>query len=306
MHLELRHLRLVVAIAETGGVTRAARRLGLTQPALSHQLRDIEAKLRAPLFLRQARRMVATPAGERLVASARRVLHEVETAEAEILAGPDAVGAGLLRVCTECYTGYHWLPAVLTRFREGWPRVEVRIVADATPRPLPALLDGALDVAIVHRRAESRRLVYAPLFEDELVAVMHPGHALARRPFLIARDFADQHLFQFGPSYGEPTIVRKLLRPAGVEPRQISRLQLTEAIIEMVKAGFGIGTLARWAVEPHVRAGTLVAVPITRQGLRRQWHAATRAGGAVPPFLADFVTALARHMRRGVTLPRSA
>src|SRR5690349_901398 len=113
-HLEVRHLRLVAAVADTGSVTRAARRLHLTQSALSHQLRDVETRLGTALFARTARRMVPTPAGERLLATARRVLDELAGAERDL--GAAAADAGVARVATQCYTCYHWLPGVLREF----------------------------------------------------------------------------------------------------------------------------------------------------------------------------------------------
>src|SRR5690348_4711892 len=107
MDLEIRHLRLISAIASAGSMTRAAERLYLTQSALSHQLRDIEARFKTQFFARLGRRMVLTPAGERLLTSARRVLSDLEQAEQDVrsLAGG---GEGIIRVCTQCNTGYHW------------------------------------------------------------------------------------------------------------------------------------------------------------------------------------------------------
>src|SRR5215211_7095052 len=86
LHLDLRHFRLVAAMADAGGQTRAAQRLHLTQSALSHQLRELESRIGAPLFIRGSRRMVLTPVGDRILASARRVLHEVESLERELVA----------------------------------------------------------------------------------------------------------------------------------------------------------------------------------------------------------------------------
>src|SRR5262245_38504166 len=123
--VELRHLRLVLAIAEKGSLTSVARHLGLTQPALSRQLRELELRLRTPLFERTARRMVLTPAGEQLSHVARQVLSEVDAFERQIRDGEFAVTRGRVRIATECYTAYHWLPGVLSEFQTRWPNVEL-------------------------------------------------------------------------------------------------------------------------------------------------------------------------------------
>src|SRR5690349_12039209 len=114
LQLDLRHLRLVAAVAESGGQTRAAHKLHLTQSALSHQLRELEGRIGTPLFIRTSRRMVLTAAGERVLASARRVLHEVESLERDLVLEATSGRAGVVRLATECYTCYHWLPGVVT------------------------------------------------------------------------------------------------------------------------------------------------------------------------------------------------
>src|SRR5262245_70204 len=139
--LEVRHLKLVRAIVADGGVTRAAARLHLSQPALSRQLADLEARLGAPLFSRVGRRMVATRAAERLIQTAETVLGELARAEEEVR-GLDPRSCGVIRLSTECYTAYHWLPRALEGFARLFPRVDVRIVVEATRRPLEALFDG--------------------------------------------------------------------------------------------------------------------------------------------------------------------
>jgi len=101
--LEVRHLKLLVTVAEEGSVTEAGKRLHLTQSALSHQLRDAEEKLGTALFLRLGRKMVLTPAGERLIVCARRVLDELSSTEVQI-EGLNGGSRGVIRLSTECYT----------------------------------------------------------------------------------------------------------------------------------------------------------------------------------------------------------
>ena len=167
MHLEIRHLRTIVAITEERTVTRAAERLFITQSALSHQLKEIESRLGTPLFLRVKRKMVLTDAGKTLLEYARRILSDVRKAETEI----SRIGngkAGRIRLSTECYTCYHWLPPLLQEFEKKNPGVEVEIVADATKKPVEWLLDGKLDIAITSPDDDlDPDLDYHLLFEDE-------------------------------------------------------------------------------------------------------------------------------------------
>ena len=287
MILETRHLRLVAAVAEHGTLTRAGRVLNLTQSGLSRQLLDLETRLGLPLFHRLGKRMVPTPAGERLLVAARRALPQLSDVEAELrrLAGGRAA---ILRLSTECYTCYHWLPSVLQRFARRFPHVDVQIVAEATHQPVPALFDGRIDLAIVSNDDHDDRLAYVPLFTDELVAVLHPEHPLSAKPFLTAADFADQHLFVYLLPPGENDVFTKLLEPAGVMPHRVSAIQLTEAMLELVKGGAGIAVLARWAVTPHLRTGELTAVPLTRRGLERRWRAAMLRQRPLPLHLREF------------------
>ena len=294
LHLEVRHLRLVEMVAKEGGLTRAANRLHVTQSALSHQLRDIEDKLGAPLFLRLNKKMLLTQAGERLLSSAPAVLDELKRAEEDIRQIA-LHREGILRISTECYTCYHWLPPVLEPFARAFPRVEVRIVAEATRRPVEALLDGRLDLAITSTVTRNQKLIFKPLFKDEMVIIMSPDHPLASRSYISAKDFASEHLLVYAIPKEELTIYQKVLVPAGVSPKHVSRVELTEAIIEMVKAGLGIGVMARWAVAPQIEAGSLVGVPLTAKGLHRHWNAAMIRHKAAPPYLLKFVELLTQN-----------
>jgi LysR family transcriptional regulator for metE and metH len=292
MELEIRHLKLVRAVTTAGSLTGAGSVLNLTQSALSHQLRDIESRLGAALFLRVGKRMMLTPAGERLLRSADEVLEAIERTEDSIrqLSGADR---GLLRISTECYTCYHWLPALLKRYRRAHPNVDVRIDAEATSDPLTHLLGGRLDVAVVSDPVRDRRLVARPIFSDEMVIIVDPRHPLAGKPFVTAQDVASETLLMY--SSKEDSTIYRLLAAEGVAPASCHVIQLTEAITEMVKAGLGVSFLARWAVEPHLRAGTLRAIRYTRRGYRRTWSAATLKDMSRVPYVREFIDLLTDH-----------
>jgi len=298
--LEVRHLKLVLAVCEEGSLTLAARRLNLTPSALSHQLGDAERALGHPLFIREARRMRPTSAGERLRRSADIVLGELESAEREVRES-GRQPEGRVRISTECNTCYHWLPAALEAFQERYPAVDVEVVIEATREPIPALLDGRIDVGIVSDRVKSSRIALEPLFEDELVAVLPADHPLRKAPYLQAEDFASETLITYAAPKEDLSIFKEVLHPAGVKPRRWIAMQLTEAMVEMVRAGRGIGVMARWAAAPHVRRGALLVKHVTREGLPRRWSAAWVKRRRPPAYLADFVKILARTSSPAVT-----
>ena len=290
MDLEIRHLRLVMAIADTGSVTRASERLNLTQSALSHQLRDIESRLKTPLYHRVGKAMVATAAGEDVLKTAQQVLDIVAKTEERIKR--TAEGKSLqLRLTTECYTCYHWLPALLKQYRSSHPTVDVQVNAAATPSPVKHLLDGHIDLAVMSTKVSDRRLHQSPLFEDELLVIMSAGHRLASRSFIAPADFAGETVLIYPPK-DDNTLLQRVLAPAGVTPAEVQQVPLTEAIVELVKAGLGIAALARWAVEPYLRSGALRGLPLTRRGHRRTWIAVTLRDMAQVPYVKDFVDLL--------------
>jgi LysR family transcriptional regulator, regulator for metE and metH len=292
MDLEVRHLQLVAAVADMGSLTRAGDRLHLTQSALSHQLRGIESRLGAALFLRVGKRLVLTPAGERLLVSANDILERLAQAEEDIRRmGKEH--AGVLRITTECYTCYHWLPPLLMRYRRKFPRIEVRIDVEATRAPIAMLLAGKIDLAIVSSAVTDRRLVSRKVFEDEVVLIAARHHRFAQQSHVRITEMRDETLFIYPPRE-ESRVLQEVLLPAGVSPR-IEEVQLTEAITELVKAGLGVAFLARWAVQPLIDAGTIVARPLTARGLHRVWRAVMPKDLARADYVLEFIDLLERH-----------
>lgn len=292
MNLELRHLRLLVEIADRGGLTRAAASLHLTQSALSHQLRDAEEKLGTALFRREGRTLVRTDAGERILATARKVIEEMETAERDARRIAGTKTRQTIRLSTECYTCYYWLGPLMERFSKRFPDVDVEVVIEATRRPIQFLIEGKLDLGIVNLPTSDRRLQYEPILEDELVAILPPDHRLAAKPFLLPKDFTGENLVLYDTNPSDITFLVKFLKPAKVAHGRIHHVQLTEAILELVRAGRGVSALARWAIEPQAERLGLVLKPLGRKGLRREWTAVTRRG-EVPPHIRELITLLA-------------
>ena len=293
MNLEIRHLRLVDMIAREGGLTAASGKLYVTQSALSHQLREIEDKLGTRLFIRLNRKMILTEAGRRILKSAQTILNELNLTEQEVhrlARGTE----GVLRISTQCNTCYHWLPAIIQKFQVRYPRVDVQINVEATRDPYRALWKGELDLAILCSIPQKKGLKLYPLFRDEMTAIVHPQHSFRSKSFLTAQNFAGENLIMYMIPREESLLFQKVLTPAGVMPAKVTQVMLTEAIIEMVKAGLGVSVMSRWLTAPYVRDKVVRAVRVTRQGLVRNWVAAALVESGIPPYVEEFTRLLSK------------
>jgi LysR family transcriptional regulator for metE and metH len=293
MHIELRHLELVQAVAEHRTLTNAALKLHLTQSALSHQLRELEARLGVRLFDRTARGMTLTAAGEELRQAAASVLAQIKAVEDRV-ASAGRSDPIRLRLTTECYTCYHWLTDIIRGLRAAFSDIEVSVDATATQAPLTALAGEQVDVAVMSSEVSDPRFAAIPLFDDELLVIVDPAHRWAGRRHIQVQELQQETIFLYGPKE-HSRVLQETLLPAGVSTRQVKELQLTEAIIAVVRAGLGVGILARWAVQPHVRRGELCGLSVAPSRIERSWKAVVPKAAADDPPVLEFVK-LARQL----------
>ena len=288
--LEIRDLRMVTAVASEGSLTQAGAVLYVSQPALSRHLRQLETRLGAQLFVRTGTRMVPTATGELLLRHAAGVLEQVEAAE-QAIQSSGVREKRVIRVGTECYTGYHWLPGVSNRFGHAHPDVEIEIAFDAAGDPLPMLRKGLIDVALLTEYRQPRGIEVSKLFTDELVAAVSPRHAWASRPYLMPRDFATVRLLLLS-SPESSFFMNTVLKPAGITPMQVADVQLVGAMAALIEADFGVGVLPSWTIATEVRAGRLVPLRLNRNGTFRTWLAAVRNAQRRDRSIQDFILAL--------------
>jgi len=162
----------------------------------------------------------------------------------------------------ECYTCYHWLPPLLADFRRRFPRVEVRIDVEATRRPIEMLLRGQARSRHHQLHGQRSPVVSRPVFSDEARRHRLAAPSLRRQTHVRSRRCATRPLFIYRRER-KAVCCRRYCCPQARCRHASSEVQLTEAITELVKAGLGVAVLARWAVQPLVDAGTLVARPLT-------------------------------------------
>src|SRR5262249_19468888 len=269
-NLTRQDLELAVAIAEEGSVTRAALRLNLSQPAVSHHLRSLEDRIGGPLFRRARQGMAATPLGEELAERGRRICREFRTSE-EVLNRMLLGKKQVVRLGTECYTSYQWLPFVVGELARTNESIELRVVVEATHRAKAALLGGEIDAAILQSSGEDHGFAYWPLFRDELMLVVSRRHPLAKHKAVEAKDLSAETLLLHQMPGSRLGVIDEFFVPARAYPAQLRRVQLTEAIIEMVRAVMGVTIMAKWLAAPYAWSKGLAMIRLGK-GLWRNWR----------------------------------
>ncbi|MEO1263965.1 MAG: LysR family transcriptional regulator [Bacteroidota bacterium] len=290
--MEIRHLKLIKAVADYGTLTKAASKLFLSQSALSHQLKELESKLGGEVFYRIHKKMILSPVGEHLYAAADQVLDILQKSDAQVRQSLGGKGA-FIRVSAQCYTFFNWLSSLLSSYRPQFPDVEIRIIPEATFTTFEWLEKGRLDVGIFHYKPAGNGISVFPLFEDELVLVTAPESPLAKKTYVKPSNLSDSHYITHLLAKGcISRTYQEVFVDHAVKPAQITEVQLTEVILEMVRSGLGVSIMARWSVESYLEKGYVKAIPIGKKGMHRTWYAATLKSRQRPEYIEAFIECL--------------
>ena len=288
MHIEFRHLRTIKAIHEAGGLARAAERLHITQSALSHQVKGLEAQAGVELFVRRSKPLKLSAAGMKLLRLAEKVLPEIAALEDEFL-GEQEGSTGRLHIAIECHACFEWLFPVLEEFRKAWPDVDVDIRPGLAFGALPALQKEEVDLVVSSDPEDIEGVTFTPLFDYEPVFVASAKHPLAQKPFVVAEDFRDELLITYPVERARLDVFSQLLLPAKVEPKAIRQVELTAVILLLVASNRGVAVLPDWVVREVRYNSDYVTRPLTETGVTRRLYAATRSDETTKPFMATLL-----------------
>ncbi|CAK4068444.1 MULTISPECIES: HTH-type transcriptional regulator MetR [Vibrio] len=272
--VELKHLKTLTTLRDTGSLTATATALHLTQSALSHQLKDLEARIGGALFLRKTRPVKFTSEGEILLRLADDVLPRLAKAENELASLKEDVN-GRLHMAIECHSCFQWLMPALREYQVAWPSVTLDFSSGFGFEPLPALIGGELDLVITSDIAPRSEVHYEPLFDFEMRLVTATTHPLASRARIEPQDLADQTMLSYPVQKSRLDVVKHFLQPAGIEPARWKQSDNTLMLIQMVSAGLGVAALPNWAISEFSRQGLITSIPLG-EGLWRRLFAATR------------------------------
>jgi len=286
--LDAKLLRTFVTIVDLRSFTRAGRRLGLSQSAISQQIGAEERQLGVKLLVRAGKGVRPTPAGEILLHYARQILQKVDEAQ-RVLTAYEGSGSGVLRIGAGGAACEHLLPSVLQSFHDEFPRVELRVQSGPSRLTIERLLDGDLDVGLLTLPVAESKLRLVDIGRDELVVIAAPSHEWSSRRHIEPRELADQPLLVYERRSSTYHIVERMLLEAGVFPRIVMEMDHLGAVSSMVQAGLGLAVVPRWTVASEITAGRLVGLSIGKSGLYRTWGLGVRAEDHQPQTLRAFV-----------------
>lgn len=286
--IELRHLKTLAALRDTGSLVEAAERVFLTQSALSHQIKDLEDRLNCSLFIRKTKPICFTSAGQRLLTLADEVLPMMRNAERDVarLAGGKT---GRLFMAIECHSCFEWLMPTIDVFRDNWPEVEMDLSSGFGFNPMPALTRGELDLVITSDPQEINGIRYEPLFAYEMQLAMAKNHPLKRKNHIEPDDLKQSTLISYPVDRNRLDIFTRFLDPADIEPAEHRTAELTLMMIQLVASGRGVCALPSWALTEYLEKDYIAVRPLTSKGLWSTLYAAIREDQSDAEFMRDFL-----------------
>jgi LysR family transcriptional regulator, low CO2-responsive transcriptional regulator len=269
---DLRQIRAFVAVAEEGSFTLAARRIFVTQSAVSHALRTLEEQLSCQLLDRSGKRVTVTAEGEMLLKRCRRILSEIELAGRDV----DSLrrwGQTRIRIGATHSLCNFLLPAVLREFRDCFPRCEPVIEAGDSNQLMDRLAEAELDVVLGLKSRGKHEEGHRFMFHDHLGFVVPPSHPWATDPSLVAGSLAEQQFIIYAKGTETNRLVKDWMDREIGRCRQPVVLGDMQAIREMAKLGIGVGIVAAWVAAREIEEGSLCHIPIPGEGIAREWGA---------------------------------
>ncbi len=294
--LDFRQLQIFMAVWQHRSLSRAAETVHLTQPTVSAHLKSLEEQLNVRLFDRNSREVVPTRAGHVLFPYIRQMVKLNQQAR-EALSGFLGEGRGVLEVEASNIPGQYLLPALLGRFKQTRPLIEIRLYISDTAAVAEKVQSGAIELGMTGAVISKKRLRFDECFSDELVFITHTGHPLASKKVVSFEEVMAQPMIMREKGSGTRLTVERALsqRDVHVETMDVvMEMGSTEAVRQGVKAGLGCSFISKRAIQDDLTCGLLHAPAIEDFSIRRKFYLVTYRGRTLSPVtqaFAEFIKA---------------
>jgi len=290
--MDTRQLAAFCAVVERKSFSQAAERLGVTQPAVSLQIRALEERLGQKLLDRSGRRVEPTEAGLRLYRNAQRMLAAEEQLLAELAEDGSGEVRGTLAIGASTGPGAHLVPLLLGEFGRDHPAVRISLKIADTQAVIDEVAERQLELGVVGALRRHRSLEFEPLAHDEIVLAVPPGHAFAGRAVPLD-ELRGEQLIVMQEGAGVRQVIEDELRRAGLRLRDLEprlELGLQESVKSGVAAGYGVAFISRTAIEAELAAGTLATARVAGVEPTRQIYVVRPRGRVLTRAAEAFLT----------------
>jgi DNA-binding transcriptional LysR family regulator len=290
MPIPLTPLRTFHQVVVHQGFSKAARALGITQPAVTQQIRRLEQAVGLKLFLRDGRRLVLTEAGQTLETFAGRIFNLVEAA-GDALEGTAALQTGHLKIGASRTAGAYYVSDLLDGFKRRYPGVKVSLSVGNSQMILAGIVDFTLHAGLIAGRPENPQLVSRPLIRDRMLVIVPPDHRLARKTMVSIQDLRGFPLILREPGSTTRHLIEQAFAAHDLSVDPSMELESNEAIKSAVADGLGIAIMAHAAVAQELSAGRLAGRPL-REPLTLEFALVYHTDRLFSPVLSAFLAAI--------------
>jgi DNA-binding transcriptional LysR family regulator len=289
--MNLHHLRAFAVVANEGNITKAARRLQTSQPAVSKQLAELEESVGTALLDRLPRGVSLTEAGKVLLRHAERIFASERAAEAELaeLAG---LMRGTLSIGSSTTIGGYLLPAVFGAFNRAYPRVKLELLIANTSAVHAQVLDERIDLGFTEGFVAVEQLDSKAFHHDQMVTIVSPDHFLRKRERVRCKDLTGVPFIAREEGSGTRDVIEAALRERSVEVEPVMSLGSSEAVKRAVEAGLGVAVVSRLVVEDELASNRLCLLEVEDLQIVRDLHVVKRKGKRESPAVEAFMKLL--------------
>ncbi|MGA7392322.1 MAG: LysR family transcriptional regulator [Terrimicrobiaceae bacterium] len=295
--MQIQSFKVFSNLAETSSFSRAAQMNGITQSAVSQQVRALERRFRVKLIERGRKNFSLTPEGNAFLQASHQVMDILGDLEGRI-SHLQSLVAGELRISTIFSIGLHELPPYLKIFRQAHAEVDVRVEYRRSSEVYLSVLDGRADIGLVAYPSARRGLQATTFWSDRLVMICSPSHPLAARRRISLSALQGEKFIAFEPDLPTRREIDRKLRSEGVKVKLVLEFDNIETVKRAVEIENGVSIVPENAVRTEVETGMLVALEFGDPALRRPLGALTRRSARISPALREFLALLEQKSAR--------
>jgi len=292
--MQIQTFKVFCDLADTESFSKAAERNGITQSAVSQQVRSIEEQFQVRLIDRGRRAFCLTPEGQAFLASSREIVGAYDDLGTRMQKLQEVV-SGELRIATIFSIGLHELPPYLKRFRREFPLVEVRMDYRRSAQVYAAVQENRADVGLVAYPASRRGITASVFWRDRLVVICAPTHPLAPRRKISLSDLGGEKFIAFEPDLPTRREVDRQLRQAGARVRVAFEFDNIETVKRAVEIESAVSIVPRTSVRSEVETGQLVALELADTEMWRPLGTLVKKSSAGTPALREFLALLEKN-----------